>query len=79
MLKLKDDNVSIEYILFIVNNFLKSVSERKLDKKGLINVLSNLKIKLPWKSYQKIVGNEYKVYLQKIDQLERYYKDIIKE
>lgn len=79
LLKLKDDNVSIEYILFIVNNFLKSVSERKLDKKGLINVLSNLKIKLPWKSYQKIVGNEYKVYLQKIDQLERYYKDIIKE
>lgn len=79
LLKLKDDNVSIEYILFIVNNFLKSVSERKLDKQGLINVLSNLKIKLPWKIYQKIVGNEYKVYLQKIDQLERYYKDIIKE
>lgn len=79
LLKLKDDNVSVDYILFIVNNFLKSVSERKLDKEGLINVLSNLKINLPWKSYQKIVGNEYKVYLQKMDQLERYYKDSIKE
>lgn len=79
LLKLKDDNVSVEYILFIVNNFLKSVSERKLDKEGLINVLSNLKINLPWKSYQKMVGNEYKVYLQKMDQLERYYKDSIKE
>lgn len=79
LLKIKDDNVSVEYILFIVNNFLKSVSERKLDKEGLINVLSNLKINLPWKSYQKLVGNEYKVYLEKMDQLERYYKDTIKE
>ena len=79
LLKLKDDNVSVEYILFIVNNFLKSASDRKLDKEGLINDLSNLKINLPWKSYQKIVGNEYKVYLQKMDQLERYYKDTVKE
>lgn len=77
LIKLNDKKVSSEFLFFIIKNFLSKLADKKLTQNELKDELLKLKIKLPWKIYQDMVGHEYKVCLQKKIKLEKFYKEII--
>lgn len=77
LIKLNDKKVSGEFLFFIIKNFLSKLADKKLTQNDLKDELLKLKIKLPWKIYQDMVGHEYKVCLQKKTKLEKFYKEII--
>ena len=72
-------SVNSDYLLFIIQNYLKNTTVGKLDQKELITELKSINLKLPWKNYQKLVGEEYKVYLQKKLLFEEHFKNVIEE
>lgn len=79
LLKINDKSVNSDYLLFIIQNYLKNTTVGKLDQKELITELKSINLKLPWKNYQKLVGEEYKVYLQKKLLFEEHFKNVIEE
>ena len=79
LLRINDKSIRSDYLLFIIQNYLKNTTVGKLDQKELITELKRINLKLPWKVYQKLVVKEYKVYLQKELLLDEYFKNIFEE
>ena len=77
LLRVNDKSIRSEYLLFIIQNYLNNNTGRMFDQKDLSADLSMINLKLPSKIYQKLVGQEYKVYLQKELLLEEHYKDVV--
>lgn len=79
LLRITDKSIRSDYLLYIIQNYFKNISDEKFDQKDLITKLSEIKLKLPSRIYQKLVGQEYKVYLQKELLLEEHFKSVFKE
>lgn len=77
LLRINDKSVRNDYLLFIIQNYLKNITVRMFDQEDLISELLMINLKLPSKFYQKLVGQEYKVYLQKELLLEEHYKNVV--
>ena len=79
LLKINDKSVRSNYLLFIIQNYLKNITVVKLNQEELISELKRVNLKLPWKIYQKLVGEEYRVYLQKKLLFKDHFKNVIEE
>ena len=79
LLKINDKSVRSNYLLFIIQNYLKNITVENLNQEELISELKRVNLKLPWKIYQKLVGEEYRVYLQKKLLFKDHFKNVIEE
>lgn len=79
LLRINDNSIRSDYLLYIIQNHLKNNTDRKVVQKDLIDELSEIILKLPSKNYQKLVGQEYKMYVQKELFLEEHLKNVFEE